>query len=937
MGMTVHVSSMAGGVSNHTLRGTFKQFGTITGTRVIYPGTVYDGVPVANGMGLLRFSVPREAASAIATMHGQMLHGQALVVKHARDLITPQDNPSKQSQPVASLPRTAPMATARHTAVLVATPATATASFLAPKPTATVPMASGLRPRPDQANEGPESQTLADIQAERALDTQRTTQRTSRAELTVSFAHTGKTAGTLCVDQCMVPEVIGKGGSNIEALSKAAGISRKPFYDRDHKAFMLNDMTTDKMEALQKEVQQFLRLRLGERIPQKKKVIVSGMKGVNNQFEHLAEEDVVKEKEQPASQACTSLGNMLVLQQRAVKHGPRDILMQWSYQLPALCTGQLVQHVEISRTAGDSSQTPLVTTLVRQWHVNDGLVANQGLHGIHFPVGPVEIEGKQQCLISLSARIKTWFVSEDDAVVSEIERVLTENQAKSSVEARARQFIRGAPARQCLHTTTGNQQWTDQRPPWRIHVGTIYRQQCQTKETTIHWQASNRAEPASCKGSVAIKDPTPQTCLYLEGTIGCGKSTFLERIGARYGQLVHVMEEPVSCWDEVRSADGVTLLENFYRDQRAHAATLQHEILRSRLAQCRRMSTDKPIILIERSIDCGREVFVPIAVANGTMQPLQKSVYDRAFDETRAVMQQHVPAVDAAHSTFIYLRVSPSEAGHRIRARGRDGEGGITPEYLQDLHDRHDNWLARGTSALPSGGAARRVVAVTADPELKTSDEVLHKVFVRILRGARAPAAVIASANRMGDPSGQPSSRVHMAATEAGVRATAVVHKHDGNPTRLPFKASAPDMIPRCKQGIGVYVKWLPRDDRNGFIIQEVSIAVVRGNHGLERRDFTEAWKVTAGKVTPSPGHDCFLVPWTYHDHPGTMTIDTRAWFVPKSKQAGNFAALGMKTSLPSDSAGGLYARDTSLPEHLRRAAHIVRRNFTATWTASAE
>ena len=139
--------------------------------------------------------------------------------------------------------------------------------------------------------------TLADIQAEQALDTQRT----SRAELTVSFAHTGKTAGTLCVDQCMVPEVIGKGGSNIEALSKAAGISRKPFYDKDHKAFMLNNMTTDKMEALQKEVQQFLRIRLGERSPQKKKVVVSGMKGVSNQFEHLADEDVVEEEEQPTN------------------------------------------------------------------------------------------------------------------------------------------------------------------------------------------------------------------------------------------------------------------------------------------------------------------------------------------------------------------------------------------------------------------------------------------------------------------------------------------------------------------------------------------------------------------------------------------------------------------------------------------------------------
>ena len=138
--------------------------------------------------------------------------------------------------------------------------------------------------------------TLADIQAEQVLATQWLTQRTSRAELTVSFDSWGKTVGTLCVDQCMVAEVIGKGGTTIEALSKAAGISRKPFYAKDRMAFVLNNMPTDKMEALQKEVQQFLRFRLGERIPQKK-TLVSGMKGGSNPFEHLGDKAV--EEEQP--------------------------------------------------------------------------------------------------------------------------------------------------------------------------------------------------------------------------------------------------------------------------------------------------------------------------------------------------------------------------------------------------------------------------------------------------------------------------------------------------------------------------------------------------------------------------------------------------------------------------------------------------------------
>lgn len=127
--------------------------------------------------------------------------------------------------------------------------------------------------------------TLATIQAEQLL----ADQRTSHTELTISFSY-GKPVGTLTLDPRMVAEVIGKGGTNIAVLSKAAGISWKPFYDKNREAFVLNNLPTPKMEALQKEVQQFLRVRLGERTPTPTKTTHRVKQtSKSNMFEHLDE------------------------------------------------------------------------------------------------------------------------------------------------------------------------------------------------------------------------------------------------------------------------------------------------------------------------------------------------------------------------------------------------------------------------------------------------------------------------------------------------------------------------------------------------------------------------------------------------------------------------------------------------------------------------
>ena len=42
---------------------------------------------------------------------------------------------------------------------------------------------------------------------------------------------------------------------------------------------------------------------------------------------------------------------------------------------------------------------------------------------------------------------------------------------------------------------------------------------------------------------------------------------------------------------------------------------------------------------------------------------------------------------------FIYLRATPDICMNRLQRRQRTEEGGVTLEYLQGLHQKHEDWL----------------------------------------------------------------------------------------------------------------------------------------------------------------------------------------------------------------------------------------------------
>ena len=57
--------------------------------------------------------------------------------------------------------------------------------------------------------------------------------------------------------------------------------------------------------------------------------------------------------------------------------------------------------------------------------------------------------------------------------------------------------------------------------------------------------------------------------IVVQGNIGSGKSTFVEKLKSKYGsnQEICFLQEPVSEWLNIKDENGVNILEKYYNDQ----------------------------------------------------------------------------------------------------------------------------------------------------------------------------------------------------------------------------------------------------------------------------------------------------------------------------------------------------------------------------------
>ena len=197
--------------------------------------------------------------------------------------------------------------------------------------------------------------------------------------------------------------------------------------------------------------------------------------------------------------------------------------------------------------------------------------------------------------------------------------------------------------------------------------------------------------------------------IYIEGNIGTGKSTFVElltnyisSIEAQGRFQTHLVQEPVDEWLKTFDADGKNILEKFYEDQDRWSFTFQMNSFISRAHRIQEITQSEsvtsnekePLLIVERSIYTDRHCFAKNCYESGKMTKLEYDIYCRWNDWLSDQFALRPKA-------YIYLRCPPEENVVRIAKRSREGECGIPLEYLKQLNQMHDSWMAQEKCTIP--------------------------------------------------------------------------------------------------------------------------------------------------------------------------------------------------------------------------------------------
>jgi len=179
----------------------------------------------------------------------------------------------------------------------------------------------------------------------------------------------------------------------------------------------------------------------------------------------------------------------------------------------------------------------------------------------------------------------------------------------------------------------------------------------------------------------------------IEGNIGSGKSTIIEKLENSFGDIrdkIVLLKEPVGVWETIKDhATGENILEKFYKNQEKYAFPFQVMAYASRLTMIRNAIQENPncsVIICERSLEADKNIFANMLHDDGLIEDINYQIYSSFCKEY---------ARDFGLDGIIYIDADAEVCHNRINKRSRQGEGGISLEYLQKCKKYHDKWLIK--------------------------------------------------------------------------------------------------------------------------------------------------------------------------------------------------------------------------------------------------
>jgi deoxyadenosine/deoxycytidine kinase len=189
--------------------------------------------------------------------------------------------------------------------------------------------------------------------------------------------------------------------------------------------------------------------------------------------------------------------------------------------------------------------------------------------------------------------------------------------------------------------------------------------------------AFHRAFPPQTETPQRMLSAPRKTLFCVEGSIGAGKSTVLQRVADEL--KLKVVLEPVDEWNH-QQYKGKSLLAAMYDGSLPHAM-FQLAIMPGRVSGLAKALFENDVVVCERSPWSERTVF-----AEPNLSADDFALYKWAQN---ALIENVVGIAGPIDIVFIHLDVDATVALHRIRRRGRAGEAGIGIALLEEMADRH--------------------------------------------------------------------------------------------------------------------------------------------------------------------------------------------------------------------------------------------------------
>ena len=172
----------------------------------------------------------------------------------------------------------------------------------------------------------------------------------------------------------------------------------------------------------------------------------------------------------------------------------------------------------------------------------------------------------------------------------------------------------------------------------------------------------------------------------VQGSVGAGKSTFIEYVESQKNDQVQCIYEPVNRWTDI---GGENLLKLFYQNPSKYAFALQSYIQLTMIEAHRTKPRDDSVKFkfMERSIHTSINVFIKQQSQSGILDNIETKILNEWYE---FLLKEHK---ELAVDLVIYLKATPENCLQRIRKRGRKGEENISIDYLNELHTLHEDWL----------------------------------------------------------------------------------------------------------------------------------------------------------------------------------------------------------------------------------------------------